>query len=148
MMFSVFNCSIVFTVRDTMDCSPWIRSQAPLDRGILQARILEWVVMPSSRGTSQTKDRTQISHTSGIKLSLLHCRWILYHLSHQGNQEYWNGWPTPSPRDLPNPWIEPGSPALQVDSLPAKLPGKPKAMIMGLFFLFFHGNYIFHVQPP
>ena len=30
----------------------------------------------------------------------------------------------PSPEDLPNPAIEPGSPALQVDSLPAEPPGK------------------------
>ena len=32
---------------------------------------------------------------------------------------------TPSPEDLPNPGIELGSPALQVDCLPAELPGKP-----------------------
>ena len=31
-------------------------------------------------------------------------------------QEYWNGVPLPSPGDLPNPEIEPGSPALQADS--------------------------------
>ena len=31
----------------------------------------------------------------------------------------------PSPGDLPNPGIEPGSPALQPDSLPAEPPGKP-----------------------
>ena len=31
--------------------------------------------------------------------------------------EYWSGWPFPSPGDLPNPGIEPRSPALQVDSL-------------------------------
>ena len=39
--------------------------------------------------------------------------------------EYWSGQPFPSPRDLPNPGIEPRSPALQADSLPAKPPGKP-----------------------
>ena len=33
-------------------------------------------------------------------------------------QEYWSGWSFPSPGDLPNPGIEPGSPALQADSLP------------------------------
>ena len=33
--------------------------------------------------------------------------------------------PFPSPGDLPNPGMEPRSPALQVDSLPSKLPGKP-----------------------
>ena len=32
-------------------------------------------------------------------------------------QEYWSGLPFPSPRDLPKPRIEPGPPALQVDSL-------------------------------
>ena len=35
--------------------------------------------------------------------------------------EYWNGLPFPSPGDLPNPGIEPGSPALQADSLPTEL---------------------------
>ena len=35
--------------------------QAPLSVGILQARILEWVAMPSSRGSSQPRDRTQVS---------------------------------------------------------------------------------------
>ena len=33
--------------------------------GILQARILEWVAMPSSRGSSQASDRTQVSHIAG-----------------------------------------------------------------------------------
>ena len=36
-------------------------------------------------------------------------------------QEYWSGLPFPSPGDLPNPEIEPGSPALQADSLPTEL---------------------------
>ena len=40
--------------------------------------------------------------------------------------EYWSGEPFPSPGDLPNPGIEPRSPALQVDSSPAEPPGKPK----------------------
>ena len=40
-------------------------------------------------------------------------------------QEYWSGLPFPSPGDLLNPGIEPGSPALQADILPSELPGKP-----------------------
>ena len=36
-------------------------------------------------------------------------------------QECWSGLPFPSPGDLPNPELEPGSPALQVDSLPTEL---------------------------
>ena len=38
-------------------------------------------------------------------------------------QEYWSGSPFPSPGDLPNPGIEPGSPALQADALPSEPPG-------------------------
>ena len=45
------------TVGDTMDCSPPGSSV----HGILQAQILEWVAMPSSRGSSQSRDRTHVS---------------------------------------------------------------------------------------
>ena len=38
-------------------------------------------------------------------------------------QERWSGLPCPSPGDLPDPGIEPGSPALQVDSLLSEPPG-------------------------
>ena len=39
-------------------------------------------------------------------------------------QEYWSGLAFPSPGDLPNPGIEPGSPALQADALSSEPPGK------------------------
>ena len=42
-------------------------------------------------------------------------------------QEDWSGLPFPSPEDLPNPGIEPGSPALQANSLPTELQGKPQS---------------------
>ena len=42
--------------------------------------------------------------------------------------EHWSGWPFPSPEDLPNPGIEPRSPALQADSLPAEPQGKPRLL--------------------
>ena len=45
-------------------------------------------------------------------------------------QEYWSGLPFPSPGDLPNPGIEPSSPALLADSSPAELPGKPSHIIL------------------
>ena len=41
-------------------------------------------------------------------------------------QEYWSGLPFPSPGDLSNPAIEPGSPALQAEALPSEPPGKPQ----------------------
>ena len=78
---------------------------------ILQARILEWVAGPFSRGSSQPRDWTQ----GGFFTS-----WAT-----RDAQEYWSGYPIPSPADLPNPGIEPGSPALQSDYLSTELSGKP-----------------------
>ena len=46
---------------DPKDCSPPVSSVV----GILQARILEWVAMPSSRETSQPRDGTQVSQIAG-----------------------------------------------------------------------------------
>ena len=66
------------TLCNPMDCSPPGSSV----HGILQARIPEWVAMPSSRGSSR-------------------------------------------PEDPPDPGMEPGSPALQADSLPSEPPGIP-----------------------
>ena len=43
-------------------------------------------------------------------------------------QQYWNGLPFPSPGDLPNPGIEPGSPALQGNSLLPEPSGKPQEL--------------------
>ena len=40
-------------------------------------------------------------------------------------QEHWSGLPFPSPGDLPDPGIEPRSPALQADALTSEPPGKP-----------------------
>ena len=40
-------------------------------------------------------------------------------------QEYWNGLPFPSPGELPDPGIKPGSPTLQAGALPSEPPGKP-----------------------
>jgi len=47
-------------------------------------------------------------------------------------QEYWSELPCPPPEDLPDPGIEPASPALQVDSLPAEPPGKPRDITIRL----------------
>ena len=47
-------------------------------------------------------------------------------------QEYWNGLPFPSPEDLPDPGIEPKSPALTDGSFTAKSPGKPMYVCTGM----------------
>ena len=60
------------TLCHPMDCSPPGISV----HGVLQARILEWVAVFSSRGIFPTQE---------LKMGLLHGRQILYHLSHQGS---------------------------------------------------------------
>ena len=76
--------------------------------------------MPSSREFFQPRDQTQVSHIAGGFFTVWATREA---------HDYWSGWPTPSPGDLPDPGIEAGSAALQADSFPAELPGKPKRMI-------------------
>ena len=68
-VFVTWSCP---TLCDPMDCSP----SGSFVHGILQARILEGVAIPFFRG---------IFPTQGSNLGLLHCRQILYHLSHQGS---------------------------------------------------------------
>ena len=51
-------------------------------------------------------------------------------------QEYWRGLPFPSPGDLPDPGIEPGSSTMQADPLPTELLGR------------WYKNYIYNTQVP
>ena len=59
--------------------TPWTVCSPPgfSVHGILQARLLEWVAVPFFRGSN-----------SGF----LHCKWILYHLTHQGNPSSLHRW--------------------------------------------------------
>ena len=83
--------------------TPWtIAHQALLSMGIFQARILEWVAMPSSRGCFQPRDRTQVSHIANRFFTISATREA---------QEYWSGQPIPSPGYLSHPRTEPESPA-------------------------------------
>jgi len=68
----LLSCSVV---SNSMDCNPPGSSV----HWILQARRLEWVAMPSFRGSSWPKDRTQVSYVSCIG------RWVLYHQHHLGS---------------------------------------------------------------
>ena len=103
-----------------LSASPWtIARQAPRSTGILQASMLEWVAIPSSRGSSQPKDQTQVSHIASGFFTIRATREA---------QEYWSGQPIPSPEDLSDPGIELGSPSLQADSLPVELPRKPSIL--------------------
>ena len=71
-------CSVVqscLTLCDPVDCS----LPGSSVHGILQARILEWVAMSSSRGSSRPRDGTHVSYISCIG------RWVLYHYWHLGS---------------------------------------------------------------
>ena len=109
------HCSVLCLVTQSgpTPCNPWaVAHQAPL-HGVLQARILEWTAMPSSRGSFQPRDQTHVSRTAcefltilapgkpkntgvgslsllqgifpaqELNQGLLHCRQILHQLSHQ-----------------------------------------------------------------
>ena len=71
--------------------------------------------------------------TQGSNLGLLHCRRFFTSWATREAQEYWSGYPIPSPVDLPDTGIEPGSPALQADSLPTELSGNPSGIISKLW---------------
>ena len=69
---SCLSCNCSYS--SPMDCRP----PSSFAHGIFQARILEQVAISSSRASSQPRDQTHIS------LCLLHCKQILYLVSHQG----------------------------------------------------------------
>ena len=100
-------------VSDSLQPHGLVACQASLSMGILQARILEWVAMPSSWGSTQPRDRTQVSHIAG--------RFFTAWTTREAH-EHWIEYPSPSPEILPDPGIERESPELQADSLPAELP--------------------------
>ena len=121
------SCSALF---ETMVCSLLGSSV----RGVFQARILEWVAISFSWGSSQLRDQTHVCP---------HCWWVLYQLSHKGNPKILEWVAYPFPRGLPNPGFKPGSPTLQADSLPTELSGKPRKMYKGsLLFTFFTTHVI------
>ena len=74
-----------------------------------------------------------------VKVKLLSCvrlfvtPWAVAHQAPPSmgfsRQEYWSGLPFPSPGDLPDPGIEPRSPALHADALISEPPGKPQICI-------------------
>ena len=79
-VLSHFSCGPFFA-------TPWtVAHQAPLSVGILQARTLEWVAMPSSRGSFQPRDRIHVSYVFCIG------RQVLYLQHHLGHSIWRLGW--------------------------------------------------------
>ena len=107
LLYAVLSCSVM-----SDSANPWTAAhQAPLFMGILQTRILEWVAMPSSRRSSQSRDQTQVSHTAGGYFTNSGSLRILMRVIYPFSRV--SSWPK----------IKSGSLALQADSLPAELPG-------------------------
>ena len=106
---------------------------------ILQARILEWVAFPFSRGSSQLRDhRCPTLQADSLPAEP------------QGKPKNTGvGKPIPSPEDLPDPGIEPGSPALQADLSPFFLLGSWESWGESIkfhfcFFLHLMNLHLFH----
>ena len=100
------------TLCDLMDCNPpgsSVRGDSPSKNTGVSFHALLQGIFPTQR----------------LNSGLPHCKQILNHLSHHGSPGILEWVAYPSPEDLPDPGIKPGSPALQADSLPAELPGKP-----------------------
>ena len=121
-VLSCFNCVQLFVTPWTAAC------RAPLSMGILQARILEWVAMPSSRGlpNPELEPRSPVLQTDSLlpkppgkpKNTGVGCLALLQGIF------LIQGWK-----------LHLMSPALQVDFLLPKPPGKPKNTGMGCLFL-------------
>ena len=99
-------------VKITQSCPTLCNPMDYIVHGILQARILEWVAIPFSRGSSQPRDWMRVSGIAG--------RFFTSWATREA-QEYWSGLPIPSLADLPSPGR---SLVLQADSLPTELSGK------------------------
>ena len=84
-----------------------------------------WNYPGQNTGVGSLSLLQEIFPTQGLNPGFQHCRWIFSSWATREAQEHWSREPIPSPADLPDPGIEPGSPALQVDSLPTELSGKP-----------------------
>ena len=77
-----FSLALCIIVKVAQMCLTLCDPMAYTVHGILQARILEWVAFPFSRGSSQPTDQTQVSHIAGGFFTSLATR---------ETQEYWSG---------------------------------------------------------
>ena len=159
MCVCVFVIQLCQTLCDPMECS----LPGSSVHGIPQVRILEWVAIPFSGGSSwpgvtpgsPALQADSIIWAPGKRHICVCCcccaqtcpwtaarqapPWVGF-----SKQEYWSGLPCPPPGNLPNPGIEPRSPTLQADSLPSEPPGKPAINIQNTIYYNLH-TYIYVV---
>ena len=109
----IFHTIIVWCESESVCCSVLFKSLQL--HGLQPPRLLcPWTSPGKNSGVGNHALLQGIFLPQGSNLGPLPCRQIFYCLSH-------------SPGDLPDPGIEPGSPALQADALPSEPPGKPWA---------------------
>ena len=85
-----------------------------------------WNSPGQNTGVGSLSHLQGIFPTQGLNPGLLHCRWILYQLSHKGSTRILERVAYPFSRGSSCPGIKLGSPALQADSLPTELSRKSK----------------------
>ena len=87
--------------------------------------------------------------TQGSNPGIPHCRWILYQLSHKRSPRTLEWVAFPFSRDLPDPGIKAGSPALQADSLPTELQVNFSRlyMVSQTYLTTEHGLHTTHILP-
>ena len=121
--------TVLFQVKWSESCSFMSNSLQLHGRyvhGTLQARVLEWVAVPFSRGSSQPRDQTQVSCIAGGFFT----SWATWEVAHKpysrilptGKKSFVGKKRSNNNLNLPYPGIEPGSPALQADSLLSEPP--------------------------
>ena len=98
--------------------------------GLYPARLLcSWDSPGKNTGVGSLSLLQEFFLTQDLNPCLQHCCRFCAISATRGAQEYCSGWPIPSPGDLADPGIEPGSPAWQAVSLLAGLPGEPQSYI-------------------
>ena len=92
----------------------WLRGKLCLSKSLIQFSVDGWSCVPSWLFKVKSLSLVQllatpwtVAYKAPLSMGL-------------SKQEYWSGLPFPSPGDLPNPGIKPGSPALQTDALPSE----------------------------
>ena len=128
-------------------CDPWsVAHQAPPSMGFSRQEYWSGLPLPPPRvdlqgGVNFCHTAQQFSYTcmkKKVKVLVvsdsLRPPWTQAPLSVAfSRQEYWSGLPFPSPGNLPDPGIEPASPALQVDSVLSKPPRQPSIVLCFFF---------------
>ena len=116
--------------------------------------ILSWIGMKSSYEVKWRDEKVLVTQSSLTLCEPLDCGPSDSSVHGLSRQENWSGLSFPSPRDLPNPGTEPGSPALQADSLSSEPQGKPMMslyaydiIIQKLEYIIYLRYYTIHKNP-